>query len=79
VLFAKGVGAVLVNPQLARKPSDLGRLFVLPALALRPSCFAPNLTAGIFSVSVIHQQYTETVREVEVAPYKMVDFTLQAK
>ena len=41
--------------------------------------FNPNLTAGMFPVTVTHPLYVEVVREIEIAPYKIVDFKLHAK
>ena len=41
--------------------------------------FDPNLTAGTFPVTVTHPLYVEVVREVAIAPYKIVDFKLQPK
>lgn len=41
--------------------------------------FNPNLTAGPFPVTVTHPLYVEVVREIEIAPYKIVDFKLQPK
>jgi len=41
--------------------------------------FNPNLTAGTFPVNVTHPLSIEIVQDVEIVPYKMVDFKLQSK
>ena len=41
--------------------------------------FEPNLMPGTFSVTVRHQLYVEIVQDVEIGPYKTMDFKLQPK
>ena len=41
--------------------------------------FDPNLIAGTFPVTVNHRLYVEIVQDIEIGPYKLVDFKLQPK
>jgi hypothetical protein len=41
--------------------------------------FDPNLTAGTFPVVVTHPLYVDVVREIEIAPFTIANFTLQRK
>jgi hypothetical protein len=41
--------------------------------------FNPNLTAGTFQVTVTHALYVDIARDVDIAPYRIVDFKLQPK
>ena len=41
--------------------------------------FDPNMTAGTFAVTVTHPLYVEAVRDVDIAPFRIVDFKLQPK
>jgi hypothetical protein len=41
--------------------------------------FDPNLTAGTFAVTVTHPSYMEVVQDVDIAPYRIVDFKLQPR
>ena len=41
--------------------------------------FDPNLAEGLFPVTVVHPIYVEVVRRIDIFPYRMMDFRLQAK
>jgi hypothetical protein len=41
--------------------------------------FDPNLAAGTFPVTVTHPGYVEVVQNVDIAPFRIVDFRLQPR
>ena len=41
--------------------------------------FDPNLVGGLFPVTISHPSYKDVTSDVEIAPYKWMDFKLQPR